>query len=79
MMNPTKDSLVFGDVDDEKENLTENKPIKKQTKVHRMQEVAQHWDRDSCWMVVDDNVYDITDFIRLVSIAHLRLQSPLCD
>lgn len=28
-----------------------------------MEEVAQHNDADDCWMVIDGNVYDVTEYI----------------
>ncbi|ELU12236.1 hypothetical protein CAPTEDRAFT_190853 [Capitella teleta] len=35
-----------------------------EVKVIRMSDVSVHSEADSCWMVVNDNVYDITQFLR---------------
>ncbi len=45
---------------------TEEKPKKKETPKNgkfTKEEVAQHKTRDDCWIIVDKNVYDVTDYI----------------
>ncbi|XP_076038191.1 cytochrome b5 isoform X2 [Oratosquilla oratoria] len=33
------------------------------TKVYTLAEVAEHRNQDSCWVVIHDNVYDVTKFL----------------
>lgn len=33
------------------------------TKTITMEEVGKHTDQNSCWKVIDNNVYDVTSFI----------------
>jgi cytochrome b involved in lipid metabolism len=42
-------------------DLTPNSSVA--TKAITMAEVAKHADQNSCWMVIDSNVYDVTSFI----------------
>lgn len=40
--------------------------IKSCVPLFTLKEVAQHCDLESCWIVVSDLVYDVTNFIREV-------------
>ena len=33
---------------------------------YSMEEVKEHWETDSCWVVIHDVVYDVTQFINKV-------------
>lgn len=52
--------------------------------LYSMKEVSYHCDTQSCWVVVENAVYDLTDFIYDVSAAkyplfiYLRLNINIC-
>ena len=52
------------------ENLSEQKNLKamnpKEAKTFSLEEVSFHADQNSCWIVIKDGVYDMTDFVREV-------------
>lgn len=43
--------------------LTQQAPKPIKLKQFTLKEVASHCHVDSCWMVINDKVYDLTDFI----------------
>ena len=49
------------------ENLSEQKHLKamnpKEAKIFSLEEVSFHADQNSCWIVIKDGVYDMTDFV----------------
>ncbi|MEM5948106.1 cytochrome b5-like heme/steroid binding domain-containing protein [Spirochaetia bacterium 38H-sp] len=46
---------------DSKETATVEKPLSYYT----MEEVKQHADAGECWLVIDDKVYDLTEFVNM--------------
>ena len=49
------------------ENLSEQKNLKamnpKEAKIFSLEEVSFHAAQNSCWIVIKDGVYDMTDFV----------------
>lgn len=46
-----------------------------EVKTYSLQEVAEHNEKKSVWIVVHDNVYDVTPFLDEVSWALFRLST----
>ena len=48
-----------------KEILSEQKKAMnpKEVKIFSLEEVSFHADQNSCWIVIKDGVYDMTDFV----------------
>ena len=50
---------------DEKMDSSKSKDTEKT--IYKLSEVLQHKSRESCWMVIHDKVYDVTEFLDEVS------------
>lgn len=51
---------------------TEKKPVEKSLPVYSWEEVKKHRSPESLWLVVQDKVYDVTEFMEEVStLGHM--------
>ena len=47
----------------EVKSTTDEVEAKSSPKVYKLSEVEEHKERESCWMVIHEKVYDVTKFL----------------
>lgn len=49
------------------EEMAQEVQQESEKKIFRLSEVAEHKERSSCWLIIHNNVYDVTGFLDEVS------------